>query len=363
MNLSLINVSEGMVVAGAATVAISSVVCSAALWGGRKVLHQQYQKDGNLRTDLTSKQMTGLKVAGYALIVIGALAGVLAAASLSFGLLPIAAIVIFPTASFVAVKVAAFVAFILSSALLGYKVYSAGKKPEVEKAEEKLKVEKGSDLIFAEVNQYKKGGLAGCTLASIAFAASSQKNNAKESMDEALNLFDKKNVKAYLKTKKEKKADGSQSDLPFDLDDAKDKAMLKDLGFSEYEMTPSDVCSGITMEGRASYAAEKDVLSESDILKGLQEWDRSEATGAVLICAGAAIGMRKNEGNIEIFEPHGETWILQEMGKISNCKDKNLAYTISFKEIKKASEYIWKLHGKTIQSGAQSQFDLAWYKN
>lgn len=68
----------------------SAVVCGGALWGGKKVLEQNYKPDRSEREDLTPSQKTGLKVAGYSLIALGVAAGVVACTLTSMVLVPTA---------------------------------------------------------------------------------------------------------------------------------------------------------------------------------------------------------------------------------------------------------------------------------
>lgn len=370
---------QGLTIVGSLVFGATALTSGVSLWGGRKVLQQQFQKDGSLRNDLTECQKTGLKVAGYALTSIGVLAGILACGLLSFGLIPIAVLTAIPTATFLAVKITAFVSFAISTGIFVFCVYRKGfpsvamvKKEEATKeSTQKIEInpvkkieipsEKSnvSDVIFSKVNQYQKGGRAACTLASVSFAASLQNESAQAAMQGALDVLEMDTMAVFLKSKKENNKDGTFNDLPFDLDDAKDRDMIVKLGLAKREMDVIDV-SGIAIGNRVSYGS-NEVLTQKDLLKGFKEWNASKATGALFICVGAALGIRKKDSKFELFEPHGETWAFQHIGKAS-LKGKNTAYVVSFSEIESAVKYIWTLHGKTIDTGSQTQFDLGWYQ-
>ncbi len=370
---------EGLTVVGSIAFGATAVTSGISLWGGRKVLQQQFQKDGSLRSDLTECQKTGLKVAGWALIAIGVVAGIFACGLLSFGLVPIAVLSAIPSASFLAVKITAFISFAISTGIFAFCVYRKGvpsaavvKKEDANK-ESAQKIENTSvktteissekidipDVVFSNKNQYQKGGRAACTLASVSFASSLLKENAQAAMQEALDILEIDDMAAFLKSKKEKNKDGTFGDLPFDLDDPKDYAVLRKIGLTKREIDSIGV-SGIAMGNRVSYGS-KEVLKQEDLLTGFKEWNASKATGALFICAGAALALRKKDSKIELFEPHGEVWPLQNIGKAS-LKEKNTAYVVSFSEIESAVKYIWTLHSKTIESGRQTQFDLGWYQ-
>jgi hypothetical protein len=375
---------QGLTIVGSLAFGATALTSGVSLWGGRKVLQQQFQKDGSLRNDLTECQKTGLKVAGYALMAIGVVAGILACGLLSFGLIPISVLTAIPTATFLAVKITAFVSFAISTGIFAFCVYRKGvpiaavvKKEDATKGStQKIEVtsakatdvkateissEKSyvSDVIFSNVNQYQKGGRAACTLASVSFAASLQDEYAHAAMQDALDVLGRDETVAFSNSKKESNKDGTFGDLPFDLDDAKDRNMLTKLGLTKREMKVTNV-SGITMGNRVSYGSDR-VLAQEDLLKGFKEWNASKATGTLFICAGAALAVRKKDSIFELFEPHGETWALQNIVKTS-LKGLNTAYVVSFSEIESAVKYIWTLHGKTIDTGSQTQFDLGWYQ-
>lgn len=67
----------------------SAVLSGVALWGGKKVLELQFDKEGAERTDLTANEKTAYKCLGHAIIAFGVISGVAAALTFSFAIAPI----------------------------------------------------------------------------------------------------------------------------------------------------------------------------------------------------------------------------------------------------------------------------------
>lgn len=115
--------AQGIMLMGAATCALGTAVSGVSLWGGRKILQQADESNKQ------SWQNTLLKIAGYALIAFGVLAGLLACASLSFALAPLALSFIAPSTSLCTLKIVSYLTFAAACSGLGYATYRACKKP------------------------------------------------------------------------------------------------------------------------------------------------------------------------------------------------------------------------------------------
>lgn len=221
-------------------------------------------------------------------------------------------------------------------------------------------------IVFSTANQYNKGAMSACTLASIAFAASSPKEQKHVAMENVFKLLESPLIQEFLNTKKVPANDGTFSDLPFDLDENRDKQILVKTNISLRECDAQSY-SGMAFDNRVTYR-QASMITAQDLRNGIQEWYNSEATGTILIVAGASIGLRKNNKEIELFEPHGETRILKELGLINADQERQFnakSYVITLKDAKETAELIYRLHGEAIKCDPsperQQQFDMAWY--
>lgn len=108
---------------------LGAAVSGASLWGGRKILQQAYKPESLFSTD-KPQDKTALKVAGYAFITFGVLAGIVASVSLSFVFVPFALSSLFSSASILTINIASAITFIASCAGLGYATYRACLEPQ-----------------------------------------------------------------------------------------------------------------------------------------------------------------------------------------------------------------------------------------
>ncbi|MBA3721263.1 MAG: hypothetical protein H0W88_02560 [Parachlamydiaceae bacterium] len=221
-----------------------------------------------------------------------------------------------------------------------------------------LLVSTSGKVVFAGANQYNAGGPAACTLASIAFAASSSKTKKVKAMEDVFALIKKAEIQAFLKTKI---APNGTVD-PFDLDEPKDTQILKDNNIFNRGHPTAGSTTGMSFDNRVSFGSDE-VVKSNDLMKGIKEWLESNATGATLIVAGAAIGMRKEGDDLQIFEPHGETEFLKQRKEVFPKDCNSSAYVIELLNAQDTANYIYALHGEKIRGGGCTQYDMAWYYN